>query len=135
MGAITTTGRFGAHTVAGLPLAHRGPFDAEPPVALWVSAPVPLSVDEIAAMLYATLEGEACTVAAAREIVTDLTVNGGTSGVAEMLYTATTDRASGCREVAVYWSACLDLARRAIAADVPAPRTRSVLALAAGDAR
>jgi hypothetical protein len=128
MESMTTTGRFGLHEVPGLPLAHRALDERELPCALWVSAPVPLSVDEVAAMLYVTLVlGEACTVAGAREVVTDLTVNGGALGVAGMLYTATEDRATGCPDAAAHWSACLDLAHTAIAADktdvmVPEPR-------------
>jgi hypothetical protein len=118
MGTQTTTGRFGAHEVPELILSHRSPGH---PVsaAVWVCAPMPLRVDEVASVLYRMVDdSEEWTAADARRVVTDIVVNGGIAAVIEMFHDVAAERLTGDQEVAKHWAFCTQLALAAIAAAV-----------------
>ncbi|MGI9001968.1 MAG: hypothetical protein ACR2GH_09885 [Pseudonocardia sp.] len=106
--AVSRTPGVGAVSVL---LAHRETCDLAPPV-VWVTAPVPMTVEEAAALLYGVLAPrEACTADAsvARWVVADLVVNGGCAAVAGFDWTVTSARAEGTLDAA-HWAVCLRLA-------------------------
>jgi hypothetical protein len=119
-----TTGRFGSHEVPDLAMAHRS-WDVAEPVAVWVSAPVPLALDEVVSVLYSILEvGEVCTAADARNTVTDVTVNAGAQYVSDIFREVAKERLTGRCDVE-HWRFCERLALAALAPDdlphVPVP--------------
>ncbi|WP_028934245.1 hypothetical protein [Pseudonocardia spinosispora] len=141
MREIRTNVVFGSHDVPGLLLDHSTSREYYP--AVFVSAPVPLSVDDVASVLYIVLEPqETADVSApeARSLVCDITINAGLQGVADMVDTVAKDRRIGDEAAVEHWAECSRLAVAAIApatrpvsADIPA--ARSALALAAGSTR
>jgi len=110
--ATQTTCRVGSDSVSVV-LAHRQDPDLPvPPPAVWVTAPVPVGVEEVAALLYVVLDSEEVRTGDpgdARWLVADLVVNGGCGLVEESRWTVLDARDGGSLDTA-HWAACLRLA-------------------------
>ncbi|MGI9001439.1 MAG: hypothetical protein ACR2GH_07200 [Pseudonocardia sp.] len=112
--------RIGADTTPLL-LQHREDSDAHPTPAVWVSAPVPLSIDEVAALLYASLAPEEARAATdhrlARDMVADAVVNSGCQVVTDACDAVARQRH---RLHTAHWSQCLRLAHHLATGTEPA---------------
>ncbi|WP_028933837.1 hypothetical protein [Pseudonocardia spinosispora] len=114
---VTTTARFGTHEVTGVVLLHRAWLPSPTPAATWINAPVPLTIEEVAAVLYDvfdTRQMHADDPTEARRWVAELVINGGCTAIEEAHFRATEARRSG-RLDAAHWTACDRLARLAVA--------------------
>jgi hypothetical protein len=116
--AVTTTARFGPHEVTGVVLLHRVWLPSAAPVATWMCAPVPMSTEEIAAVLYDVFDDrqmEAHDPAEARRWVAEMVLNSGCTAIEDAHLRVTEERRSGALNQA-HWNACIRLARLAVAA-------------------
>ena len=89
-----TTCEVGSHTVTDVILDHRA-GTPPPAVAVWVSASVPLGVDEITALFYVMLTTDELRAYGATEacrVVAELLVNGGTSLIGEASFEVEIER-------------------------------------------
>jgi hypothetical protein len=82
--AVTTSARFGPHEVTGVVLLHRVWLPSAVPVATWMCAPVPMSTEEVAAVLYEVFDErqtQADDPGEARRWVAEMVLNSGCTAI------------------------------------------------------
>lgn len=113
---VTTTARFGPHEVRGVVMLHRVWLPSAHSGAAWLQAPIPISVDEIAAVLYEVFDAQQLTtgdLAEARQWVVEMVLNSGCTAIEETSVRVAVARQSGCLDID-RWEACLRLARQTV---------------------
>lgn len=113
---VTTTARFGPHEITGVVMLHRAWVPSTAPAAVWIHAPIPVSTEEVAAVLYDVFDVrqmQADDPTEARRWVVEVVLNSGCTAVEEAHARVAAGRRSGHLDYA-HWDACLRLARLAI---------------------
>jgi hypothetical protein len=107
-----TTGRVGSFEVSGVLVDHYRPVGVVSWPVVWVSVPVPLTIEHVAALLYDTADSEEVAVGdlvGARRLVVDVVAGGGWVAVSEAVEGVATQRARGTLSM-THWRECQRLA-------------------------
>jgi hypothetical protein len=109
---VMTTGRFGSFEVSGVLVDHYRPVEVVSRPVVWVLVPVPLTIEHVAALLYATADGEevvAGDVVGVRRLLVDVVAGGGWVAVSEAVEGVGIQHTRGTLSM-THWRECQRLA-------------------------